>query len=329
MSEVLLGLGAKVFGIALPPENAPSLFDELGLSSRIDHVLADIRDQGVVHDVVIRAAPDVVFHMAAQPLVRQSYLEPVETWSTNVMGTVHVLNALRALTKPCAIVVITTDKVYENREWEHPYREIDRLGGHDPYSASKAAAELVAASWRSAFLSRTPIRVATARAGNVIGGGDWSGNRILPDLARAFSAGTTLRVRNPHATRPWQHVLDPIKGYLMLAEALSGPDATRFEDGFNFGPEPTDRRSVCDLVAAARDHWPGDVDDAADLDAPFEAGRLSLSIERARAMLGWCPRWGFDEAVAQTIRWYRDVAHGADPADLMRQQIVRFGLGAP
>ena len=326
MSEVLLGLGAEVHGLALAPETDPALFDQLSLAGRVEHVLGDIRDQPFVGDVVRRAAPDVVFHMAAQPLVRRSYREPVETWATNVMGTAHVLEALRALEKPCAVVIITTDKVYENREWEHPYREIDPLGGHDPYSASKAGTELVAASWRSAFLSRTPIRLATARAGNVIGGGDWSEDRILPDLARAFGAAVALSVRNRHATRPWQHVLDPIEGYLTLAEALSGPEAGRFETAFNFGPEPSDQHSVGDLVAAARGHWSGDVDDATDPDAPHEAGRLSLSIERARAMLGWQPRWGFEEAVAETILWYRDVAHGTDPLQLVRQQIGRFRL---
>lgn len=326
MSEVLLGLGAEVHGLALAPETNPALFDQLSLAGRVEHVIGDIRDPAVVRDAARRAAPDVVFHMAAQPLVRRSYREPVETWATNVLGTAHVLDALRELEKPCAVVVITTDKVYENREWEHPYREIDPLGGHDPYSASKAGTELVAASWRSAFLSQTPIRLATARAGNVIGGGDWSEDRILPDVARAFGAGDALQVRNRHATRPWQHVLDPIKGYLMLAEALSGPEGKRFETGFNFGPEPSDQRNVGDLVAAACGHWSGQVDDATDPDAPHEAGRLSLSIERARFMLGWRPQWGFDEAVAQTICWYREVAHGADPADLMRQQIARFGL---
>lgn len=326
MSEVLLGLGAEVSGLALAPETVPALFDQLGLAGRMDHVLGDIRDQGVVRDVTRRAAPDVVFHMAAQPLVRRSYREPIETWATNVMGTAHVLDALRVLEKPCAVVVVTTDKVYDNREWEHPYREIDPLGGHDPYSASKAGTELVVASWKSAFLSQTSIRLATARAGNVIGGGDWAEDRIVPDLARAYAVGSVLNIRNRHATRPWQHVLDPINGYLMLAEALSGYEARRFETGFNFGPEPSDQRSVGQLVQTAQRHWPGGVDDATDPDAPHEAGRLSLSIERARQMLGWQPRWGFDEAVAETILWYRDVAQGADPQAMVRQQIDRFGL---
>jgi CDP-glucose 4,6-dehydratase len=327
MSEVLLGLGAEVRGLALAPETTPALFDQLGLAQRVEHVLGDIRDVGGVHDAIHNFEPDTVFHMAAQPLVRRSYREPIDTWASNVMGTAHVLDALRTLEKPCAVVVITTDKVYENREWEHPYREIDPLGGHDPYSASKAGTELVAASWRSAFLSRTPVRLATARAGNVIGGGDWAEDRILPDLARAFSAGAALRIRNRNATRPWQHVLDPIHGYLLLAEALAGTEAGHFERGFNFGPEQSDQRSVGELVEAAQRYWAGAVHVATDPDAPHEAGRLSLSIERARQMLGWQPRWGFEEAVAETILWYRGVAQGADPQALLRQQIERFGLG--
>ena len=326
LAEVLLGLGARVSGLALAPDTTPALFGQLGLSGRLDHTEGDIRDLSVVQDTVRRAAPEIVFHLAAQPLVRRSYREPLETWATNVMGTAHVLEAVRALDRPCAVVVVTTDKVYENREWEHPYRETDRLGGHDPYSASKAGTELVAASWRSAFLSGSPIRLATARAGNVIGGGDWSEDRILPDLARAFGSGRPLHVRNRHAVRPWQHVLDPLQGYLMLAEALSGPDAARFETGFNFGPEPSDQRSVGALIEAARGHWPGEWVDATDPDAPHEAGRLSLSIERARSVLGWTPCWSFDKAVAETIAWYRDVAAGADPRAAVQRQIAGFGL---
>ena len=222
MSEVLLGLGAKVHGFALVPQTEPALFAQLSLANRVNHVVGDVRDQVALRNMVSCVDPDVVFHMAAQPLVRRSYREPVETWATNVMGTAHLLDALHLIKKPCSVVVITTDKVYKNCELDNPYRETDPLGGYDPYSASKAGAELVAASWRSAFLSQTLIRLATARAGNVIGGGDWSEDRILPDLARAFGSKTVLRVRNRHATRPWQHVLDLIEGYLMLAEAL-GP----------------------------------------------------------------------------------------------------------
>lgn len=328
LSEVLLGMEAEVSGLSLAPETDPSLFQQLDLSRRMEHGIGDIRDLSVVQDAVRRAAPEIVFHLAAQPLVRRSYREPLETWGTNVMGTAHVLEAVRALDAPCSVVVVTTDKVYENREWEHPYRETDRLGGHDPYSASKAGTELVAASWRSAFLSGSAIRLATARAGNVIGGGDWSEDRILPDLARALGEGQALQIRNRHAIRPWQHVLDPLHGYLLLAEALASGEGTAFETSFNFGPEPNDQRSVGELVEVALRHWSGEWSDATDPDAPHEAGRLSLSIERARSLLGWAPRWNFDEAIAATVTWYRDVCAGADPGVLVRKQIHDFGFAA-
>lgn len=328
LSEVLLGMGAEVSGLSLTPWTTPALFHQLGLSSRMQHVIGDIRDASVVLDTVRRCAPEIIFHLAAQPLVRRSYREPLETWATNVMGTANVLEAVRALGAPCSIVVVTTDKVYENREWEHPYREGDRLGGHDPYSASKAGAELVVASWRSAFLSRSLIRLATARAGNVIAGGDWSEDRILPDLARALAKGRALQIRNRHAVRPWQHVLDPLNGYLLLAEALAGADATAFETAFNFGPEPNDHRSVGELVEAALRHWPGEWKDQTDPGSQHEAHRLSLSIERARQLLGWSPRWNFDEAIAATIKWYINVDAGADPGVLVRQQISEFGFVA-
>lgn len=325
LCEMLLARGAQVSGLALAPDTRPALFDQLGLSRRMDHAIGDIRDATSVAVRLRDTRPDVVLHLAAQPLVRRSYREPLETWATNVMGTAHLLEAIRHLDAPCAVVVVTTDKVYENREWEHPYRETDPLGGHDPYSASKAGTEVVAQSWRKAFFAGTGVRLVTARAGNVIGGGDWSEDRILPDLARAFGAGRPLLVRNRHAVRPWQHVLDPLAGYLLLAERLSGPDGTRFETAFNFGPEPADQRSVGALVEEARLHWTGDWTDATDPAAPHEAGQLALSIERARLMLGWQPRWDFARAVAETVGWYRDVAGGADPAALVRRQIADFG----
>lgn len=325
LCELLLARSAVVSGLALAPDTRPALFDQLGLAQRMDNALGDIRDAGLVAARIRDVRPDVVLHLAAQPLVRRSYREPLETWATNVMGTAHVLEAVRALDAPCAVVVVTTDKVYQNREWEHPYRETDPLGGHDPYSASKAGTELVAASWRESFLADSGVRLATARAGNVIGGGDWSEDRILPDLARAFTAGRLLSVRNRHAVRPWQHVLDPLEGYLMLAERLAGPDAMRFEEGFNYGPEPADQRSVGELVDAACLHWQGGWIDATDPAAPHEAGRLALSIERARMVLGWQPRWNFQRAVAETIGWYRDFAAGVDPAMMVRAQIAAFG----
>lgn len=327
LCELLLARKASVAGLALLPETRPALFDQLNLGARMDHAVGDIRDAALVAARVREVRPEIVFHLAAQPLVRRSYREPVETWATNVMGTAHVLDAVRGLDRACSVVVVTTDKVYANREWEHSYREGDALGGHDPYSASKAGTELVTDSWRKAFFQGTGVRVATARAGNVIGGGDWSEDRILPDLARAFAAGQPLGVRNRRAVRPWQHVLDPLAGYLLLAERLGGTDSSRFEEGFNFGPEPADQRSVGELVAEAKRHWDGAWTESSDPTAPHEAGRLALSIERARLVLGWQPRWDFARAVAETIGWYRDVATGADPAERLRGQIASYRAG--
>lgn len=324
LSELLLSRGASVHGLALPPEGAPALFDQLQLAGRLDHAIVDIRDAEAVSARVAEVRPGIVLHLAAQPLVRLSYREPVATWATNVMGTVHLLDALRRLGEPCLAVVVTTDKVYDNREWEHPYRETDPLGGHDPYAASKAGAELVADSYRKSFFSGGGVRLATARAGNVIGGGDWAEDRIVPDLVRAFAAGLPLETRNMAAVRPWQHVLDPLVGYLMLVEALAGPDSGQAQTSFNFGPEPADQRSVGALTEAAKVHWAGVVTSRNGASGPHEAGRLALSIERARLCLGWSPRWDFDRAVAETIGWYKAVAEGADPLALTRAQIAAF-----
>jgi CDP-glucose 4,6-dehydratase len=324
LAELLLGRGARVFGLALPPEGAPSLFDQLQLARRIDHAIADLRDPGAVTARVRAVDPDAVFHLGAQSLVRRSYRQPVETWATNVMGTLHLLAALQTLGRPVPTVIVTTDKVYENREWVHGYREADPLGGHDPYAASKAAAEIAVASWRSSF---PDLMLATARAGNVIGGGDWAEDRILPDLARAFAAGLPLRLRNPDSTRPFQHVLEPLTGYLMLAERLAGGEA-RWQSAWNFGPEPGDVRSVAELVSAARAIWPGTVQDASGGDAPHEAGRLALTIDKARHELGWRPRWDIGRGLAETVGWYRAVHEGADPQALTQAQIAAHGAAA-
>lgn len=327
LCELLLSRGSEVYGLALAPNSGPALFMQLGLADRIDHHVADIRDPAAVAERVDAVRPEVVLHLAAQPLVRRSYREPVETWATNVMGTAHILEAIRQLNTPCSVIVVTTDKVYDNREWEHPYRETDPLGGHDPYSASKAGTELVAASYRKSFFVGSGIRLATARAGNVIGGGDWAGDRILPDLARAFQAGHPLKVRNADAVRPWQHALDPLSGYLCLAEALSGSEDARFADGFNFGPEPADQRNVRALVEAARKHWPGEWEDVSNPDAPHEAGQLALSIERARSVLGWRPHWNFERSISETIRWYRGVSDGGSPLALTQAQVASYEAG--
>jgi len=238
----LTELGAQVTGIALPPETEPNLFDQLELAQRLEHRLGDLRDPDVLAELVTETQPEVVLHLAAQPLVRRSYVEPASTWATNVMGTIHLLEALRRLETPCAAVLITTDKVYRNNEWLYGYRENDPLGGHDPYSASKAAAEIAIASWRSSFCGpgahQTPhLRIATARAGNVIGGGDWAADRIVPDAIRALAAGQPIPVRNPLATRPWQHVLDCLAGYLLYAQTLEEREIVA--DALNFGPPLT------------------------------------------------------------------------------------------
>lgn len=323
LSEMLLGRGATVFGLALPPESTPALFDQLGLAGRLDHALVDLRDPSAVARRVAEAAPDVVFHLGAQSLVQRSYRQPVETWATNVMGTIHLMQALSTLGRAIPTIIVTTDKVYDNREWVHGYRETDPLGGHDPYSASKAATELAVDSWRRSFPG---VLLATVRAGNVIGGGDWAEDRILPDLARAFAAGRPLAVRNPGSTRPFQHVLEPLTAYLTLAERLAAGDP-RWQGAYNFGPEPGDICTVAELVQAAAQIWPGDWVDALDPHAPHEAGRLALTIDKARHDLGWQPRWDIARGLAETVGWYRDVHEGADPRALTHAQIAAHEAG--
>ena len=306
-------LGAQVTGLALAPEGGLNLFDQLQLERLLDHRLGDIRDPDLLRAIVVETQPDVVLHLAAQPLVRLSYQEPVATWATNVMGTIHLLEALRLLDKPCSAVLITTDKVYRNNEWLYGYRENDPLGGHDPYSSSKAAAEIAIASWRSSFCGTSPhqtphLRVASARAGNVIGGGDWALDRIVPDAMRALSRCEPIGVRNPGATRPWQHVLEPLGGYLRLAENLSS--SAELASTFNFGPQLEANRPVRELVEEALRHWPGSWQDQSDPSAPYEASLLNLVIDKAHHQLGWAPRWNFATTVERTVNWYRRVQEG-------------------
>ena len=306
----LLRLGAKVTGFALAPDTEPSLFAQLELERHLEHHLGDIRDAALLNDLVAETRPEVVLHLAAQPLVRRSYAEPAATWATNVMGTINLLEALRRLEEPCTAVLITTDKVYRNNEWLFGYRENDPLGGHDPYSSSKAAAELAIASWRASFCGNEPhqtphLRIASARAGNVIGGGDWAADRIVPDGMRALGRGEPIGVRNPAATRPWQHVLEPLGGYLVLAERLSADPS--LAEAFNFGPQLEANRSVRELVEQALRHWPGSWEDQSDPHAPHEASLLNLVIDKAHHQLGWSPRWDFATTVAQTVGWYRQM----------------------
>jgi CDP-glucose 4,6-dehydratase len=308
-------LGAQVTGLALAPATEPSLFALAGVAQALDHHVVDIRDAAAVARVVQAARPEIVLHLAAQALVRESYREPVATWASNVMGTVHVLDALRQHPGARVAVCVTTDKVYRNREWHHPYRESDELGGHDPYSASKAACELAIASYRDAFLSEQGLALASARAGNVIGGGDWAADRLLPDAVRAWQRGDTLQIRRPGATRPWQHVIEPLAGYLCLAQAL-WQDATQ-AGAWNFGPQAHERATVRQVVELARGVWGGGaVDYAQDMQGPHEAGSLALDTSKAQAQLALQPRWDLEQSVLRTLRWYRAQHEGAQAREL-------------
>lgn len=325
LTRWLLDLGAEVTGYALAPDTSPSLFDQLGLASHIRHHVADVRDLPRLTAAVAECAPDVVFHLAAQPLVRRSYDEPVLTLETNVMGTAHVLEAIRSTGRPCAAVMVTSDKCYENREQLYGYREDEPMGGHDVYSMSKGASELVIASWRRSFfptaqLSKHGVAVASGRAGNVIGGGDHAADRIIPDCVRALTRGAPIPVRNPDAVRPWQHVLEPLGAYLLLGARLRGVGTEhpeRFCEGFNFGPQTEATRPVRDVVKALISAWgEGSWDDRSDPGAVHEAKLLRLSIEKAWARLGWSPRWGFERTISETALWYRAWHEGASGAAL-------------
>jgi len=308
LSLWLARLGADVTGIALVPATSPALFDGAGIATRVRHRVMDIRDTAAIASCVQTVRPQIVFHLAAQPLVRQSYAAPVETFATNVMGTISVLDALRGATDARVVVVATTDKVYRNVERLQPYREADALGGHDPYSASKAASELAIASYRDSFLGEQGVAVASARAGNVVGGGDWSVERLLPDAVRAWQAGHPLDVRRPDAVRPWQHVVEPLSGYMALAAHLwSDPSIA---GSFNFGPESGETSTVRAVIEKARCAFAGaEVRYAADHAGPHEAGLLALDVAKARQLLGWRPCWRLDQTIARTVDWYR--AHSA------------------
>ncbi|ADE53426.1 CDP-glucose 4,6-dehydratase [Coraliomargarita akajimensis] len=334
MAEWLLDLGAEVVGVSLEPNTSPSLFEQLNLANRMEHHIADIREADRLHAIVQEAQPDIVFHLAAQPLVRYSYEQPVETFASNVMGTVHLLEALRFLDKRCQAVFITTDKCYENLEQRRPYSEEDRMGGHDPYSASKGAAELVIASYRRSFFEPAKygdshqIALASARAGNVIGGGDWALDRILPDCMRTLAMEKPVPVRNQYATRPWQHVLEPLGGYLLLglrlAQVTSPEQIEAICSGFNFGPDPEANRPVRDLVEKVLTVWPGSWEDQTQPNAPHEAGLLNLTIHKAADLLGWQPVWDFDTAVEQTVRWYKLVHADNSVAQVITQEQIKL-----
>lgn len=308
LCEWLFTLGAEVSGFALAPTTKPALFEQLGLSERINDLRGDIRDAAAVAHTVRSIQPEFIFHLAAQPLVRLSYDQPVETYSTNVMGTVHLLEAARQISGPCTIIAVTTDKCYENREWVHSYREDDPMGGHDPYSSSKGAAELIIAAYRRSYFASTNsrVRLASARAGNVIGGGDWALDRIVPDCIRALRNNEPILVRNKFATRPWQHVLEPLSGYLWLAAKISKSETypATLTSCFNFGPNASSNRSVAELVSEILKHWPGRVDYISNPNDVHEAKLLGLAIDKSQHYLSWFPVWNFERTIAQTVDWY-------------------------
>lgn len=322
-------LGAQVTGYALPPPTTPSLFDTAQVGRGMTSVIGDLLDLPKLAQAMDAARPEVVLHLAAQPLVHAGYDDPVETYRTNVMGTVHLLEAVRRTPGVRAVVNITTDKCYENREWVWGYRETDRLGGFDPYSNSKACSELVTQSFRSAFFpperhAQHGVAIASARAGNVIGGGDWGTDRLIPDILRSIAAGEAVRIRRPDSIRPWQHVLEPLSGYLLLAEKLHG-DAARYGGGWNFGPRDEDARPVRWIVDLLTRLWGPEarwqVDTAPH---PHEARFLKLDISHARDMLGWGPRLPLARALEWIVEWHRALAAGADMRALCLAQLERF-----
>jgi len=318
-------LGSNVYGLALKPDTDPALFDQLQLQETINSKFVDIRDFESVSNVVEKSDPDVIIHMAAQPLVLRSYNEPRYTWETNVLGTINLLEAVKKIKKRCAVLVVTTDKVYDNREWQFSYREIDRLGGRDPYSSSKAGAELVVSSWRESFFrNNNHINLASARAGNVIGGGDWADNRLVPDIVRAIIKNEVIQVRNPNSIRPWQHVLDPLSGYLTLCEKLYQEEDIIYQSAYNFGPMPGNSQSVRDLVNHALSIWQGEWSSESNNKTGHEAGLLKVSIDKSLSVLGWKPKLNFHKSIEFTVDWYIRQNKGESPRKLMEEQLKEF-----
>jgi CDP-glucose 4,6-dehydratase len=321
---MLDALGAKVTGYSLAPPTDPSLFEMLGQDSLCDHHIGDIRDLALMEAALTQAAPEIVIHMAAQPLVRASYITPVETYATNLMGTVNLMDACRRVPSVKTIVVVTTDKCYENLGVSRGYDESDRMGGHDPYSNSKACAELAVAAYRDSFMREGGIGLASARAGNVIGGGDFAEDRLVPDAARAFSKGEALSIRNPLAIRPWQHVLEPLYGYLLLAERIS-VDPARFAQGWNFGPAVADAASVETVVDHLATMWgdgAGWVQDPGS--HPHEAATLMLDCAKAEQELGWVPQFSLEQALRLSFDWYRCWHQKGDVGALCKQHVNQY-----
>ena len=315
-------LGAQVMGYALEPSTDLSLFNQIKLSEKCINNFNDIRDKQTLEKTIYEFCPDFVFHLAAQPLVGISYENPELTWSTNVMGTIFLLESLKKLNNKCVSIIITTDKVYKNKEWDYAYRENDTLGGNDPYSSSKAAVEIAVRSWRKSFCGELKhqkkyLKLATARAGNVIGGGDWVKSRLIPDLIDSLKNGEKVFLRNPYSTRPWQHVLEPLSGYLKLAKLLFIQDRDKeLESSYNFGPNYESNKSVLFLIKKCLTYWDGDFEILDNTNFPHEAGLLNVSIEKSYQKLKWSPTWDFERTIRKTIFWYKQVIlEKSDPLD--------------
>jgi len=324
MALWLQKMGAELTGFALSPPTEPALFDVARVGEGMTSIIGDIRDRATLERALVVADPEIVIHMAAQPLVRASYDDPVGTYATNVMGTVHLLEAVRKAAGVRACVVVTTDKCYENREWAWGYREDEAMGGHDPYSNSKGCAELVTSAYRRSFLAAAGVAVGSGRAGNVIGGGDWADDRLIPDILRAVEQGAPVLIRNPLAIRPWQHVLEPVGGYLVLAQALwNDPEAAA--EAWNFGPRDEDARSVQWIVERMCAAWGQGADWTHDTSIqPHEARYLKLDISKARAGLRWVPRWSLGQALESIVAWHRAWLSGADMHDYCHAELERF-----
>ena len=324
LSLWLKELGASITGVSLPPETTPNHWDLLKLEIADNRM--DIRDINRLQKIVEDCQPEIVFHLAAQPLVRRSYRDPLETWSTNVIGTANLLEACRHCPSVKAVVVVTTDKCYENQEWQWGYRENDRLGGHDPYSASKAAAELVVASYRQSFFNKQEaILIASARAGNVIGGGDWSEDRLIPDIIRSVENNESLVIRSPKATRPWQHVLESLSGYLLLGEYLLSAESS-FAEAWNFGPGTEGNQNVEKVLSLIKKDLPLFRWEQTSEIQPHEATLLQLDSAKAQQRLKWNPVWSFEEGIAETAKWYKQYVENGEVISL--QQIQKYTLAA-
>lgn len=329
LSLWLQQLGAEVTGYALSPPTNPSLFDVANVAGGMTSVIGDVRDAESLTRCMKKAKPDIVIHMAAQPLVRYSYDNPVETYATNVMGSVHMLEAVRQSASVRAVVNVTSDKCYENKEWLWGYREIEPMGGYDPYSSSKGCAELITSAYRSSFFNHGNypehgVALASVRAGNVIGGGDWAIDRLIPDVMRAIQAGQSVKIRNPHAIRPWQHVLEPLSGYLLLAKKLYTEGVT-FAEGWNFGANDEDVKPVQWIVEQLTSHWGEGATWELDVKPqPHEAQYLKLDCSKAKARLGWLPRWSLDECLLNIVNWHKDHLHGHEMHKVTIQQIESF-----